>query len=65
LHDLAAAAAATDRPAAARLLEAKSEVEADLATSAPPATLAADLERLVATAGTAAVATGLPAPAPC
>lgn len=63
LHDLAAAAAEADRSAAARLLEAKQRVEADLATNAD--SLAADLAALAPTVRAALVATGQPAPAAC
>ena len=63
LHDVAAAAAEVDRSAAARLLEAKQQVEAALATNAD--SLAADLAALAPTVRAAVVATGQPAPSPC
>lgn len=62
LHELASAVADTDRPVAARLLEAKEAVEADLRRSAP--NLAADLDRLVAASREAMAKTG-PGPGPC
>ena len=46
LHTLARALDPVDRAAAARLLEDKERVEADFREAAPPAALAADLDRL-------------------
>lgn len=46
LHDIAAAAEDVDRSSAARLLEAKQAVEANLEAMAAPG-LASDLERLI------------------
>lgn len=63
LHDIAAAAAETDRAAAARLLEAKQRVEASLATNAD--SLAGDLAGLAPTVRAALVATGRPGPPTC
>jgi hypothetical protein len=47
LHELARALEHVDRALTARLLEAKNAIEADLAVDQPPASLAADLDRLV------------------
>ncbi|MGH9152451.1 MAG: hypothetical protein ACRD03_08660 [Acidimicrobiales bacterium] len=63
LHELASEAAAADRGAASRLLEAKEAVERGLAGE--PATLAADLDRLLDATGGAIRATGGPTPKPC
>jgi hypothetical protein len=63
LHELADEAAGDDRAAAADLLEAKEAVEADLAGSS--ASLADDLDTLVAATRAAIRATGDPVPAGC
>lgn len=63
LHDLASAAAETDRATSARLLEAKQRVEASLAASGD--SLAAGLAALAPTVRAALVATGEPKPAAC
>lgn len=47
LHVLANALEKLDRALTARLLEAKNTIEADLAFDPPPASLAADLDRLI------------------
>ena len=47
LHELARALEPVDRASTARLLEAKNTIEADLASDPPPASLAADLDRLI------------------
>lgn len=63
LHELAAEAAASDRAAAARLLEAKEAVERDLAGE--PSVLRADLDRLLEATRLAIRAIGEPTPEPC
>ena len=63
LHELAATTARTDRPAAARLLEAKEAVETALEHASP--TIPQDLGRLADTMRAALTATGREAPAPC
>lgn len=63
LHDIAAAAQRVDRSAAAQLLEAKQQTEADLVTA--PERVAADLAALAPTVRTALLATGRPSPAAC
>lgn len=63
LHELAAETAARDRAASARLLEAKEAVEAGLSQAS--ATLASELDRLVAAAGAAIDAVGEAHPPPC
>ncbi len=47
LHTLARTLEALDRPLAARLLEAKESVEADVNAQTPPPTLGADLDHLI------------------
>lgn len=63
LHELATATAAVDRPAAARLLEAKEAVEHDLDVEGPA--LREELDRLLQASRGAIAATREPAPAPC
>ncbi len=63
LHELAAETAARDRAASARLLEAKEAVEAGLSQAS--ATLASELDGLVAAAGAAIGAVGEARPPPC
>ena len=63
LHELAAETGARDRAASARLLEAKEAVEAALNQAS--ATLASELDRLLATAGAAMGAVGYAHPPPC
>ena len=63
LHELAAAAAAGDRVAAARLLEAKQAVEGDLAGD--PARLGVDIDLLIEATRGALAAVGQPPPRPC
>lgn len=65
VHQLAASAAAHDRPAAGRMLEAKERVERDLETKAPASTLTGDLDALAGTARTAIAATGVARPKTC
>lgn len=64
LHELARLAERTDRPAAARLLEAKQRVEHDLDGPSPPARLAGDLDRLLTTTNAALAAISI-SPPPC
>ncbi len=62
LHDIARETAASDRGAAARLLEAKHAVEHGLQTASPdPAALGTNLDRLGQTTRAALVLTGHPA----
>lgn len=63
IHELAAAAAAGDRVAAARLLEAKQAVEGDLAGD--PARLGVDIDLLIEATRDALAAVGQPPPRPC
>ena len=63
LHELAAATSRVDRPAAARLLEAKEAVETDL--NGTGQALGADLDRLLEATRRAISAVGEPEPAPC
>ena len=63
LHELARQAQATDRPAAARLLEAKQRVEHDLDAGAAPPRLVGDLDRLLAATDAALTAISIPPPA--
>jgi hypothetical protein len=65
VHELAAATTPHDRPAAGRMLERKEQVEADLSTSAPAATLAGDLDRLADAVATAIAASGGAHPGTC
>lgn len=53
LHELAADAASTDRPVAARLLEAKESVETGFSSPPAPAELASHLDALSVAAGDA------------
>jgi cytosine/adenosine deaminase-related metal-dependent hydrolase len=62
LHELARLAERTDRAAAARLLEAKQRVEHDLDGPSPPARLAGDLDRLLATTNAALAASSISPP---
>lgn len=62
LHELARQAQTTDRPAAARLLEAKQRVEHDLDASAAPQRLVGDLDRLLAATDAALTAVSIPPP---
>ena len=64
LHHLAAEVEGTDRPAAAGLLQAKSDVEADfLAEASDPTTVADHIQTLLTAMGTALEAEGLAPPA--
>lgn len=63
IHELAAAAAAGDRVAAARLLEAKQAVEGDLAGD--PARLGVSIDLLIEATRGALAAVGQPPPRPC
>ena len=66
LHTLADTAIDIDRGVAARLLEAKEAVEADLAGPGPDGpTLVTDLEALIVATSDALVATGTPSPPTC
>lgn len=66
LHTLAEEVIAIDRSVAARLLEAKEAVEADLAVAAPDGSaLVTDVEVLVSATADALAATGTPAPPTC
>ncbi len=66
LHDIARETAASDRGAAARLLEAKHAVEHGLQTASPdPAALGTNLDRLGQTTAAALVLTGHPAGQGC
>lgn len=64
LHELARLAERSDRPAAARLLEAKQRVEHDLDGPTPPARLAGDLDRLLVTTNAALAVISI-SPPPC
>ncbi len=63
LHGLATLSARSDRAAAARLLEAKQQVESGFDDGAP--SLAQDLDALAGATRSAIVASGLPDPGPC
>jgi hypothetical protein len=63
LHDLARQTQATDRSAAARLLEAKQRVEHDLDASSAPQRLVGDLDQLLAATNGALTAISIPPPA--
>jgi hypothetical protein len=66
LHDIARETAASDRGAAARLLEAKQAVERELGSSpSDPAALGSNLARLGDTTRAALVLTGHPAEHRC
>ncbi len=66
LHAIADATTDVDRRTAARLLEAKEAIESDLANPATnTATMAADLETLIAATTAALEATGTAAPSTC
>lgn len=62
LHLVAAAVEAVDRPAAAALLTAKQQVEADLGADPPGPGLADDLEELLSATREALARIGLSAP---
>lgn len=62
LHDLARQVQRTDRPAAARLLEAKQRVERDLDAGAIPQRLVGDLDRLLVATDAALTAVSIPPP---
>jgi cytosine/adenosine deaminase-related metal-dependent hydrolase len=62
LHELARQAQRTDRPTAARLLEAKQRVEHDLDAGAAPQRLAGDLDRLLAATDAALTVISIPSP---
>ena len=63
LHDLARQAQTADRPAAARLLEAKQRVEHDLDAGATPQRLVGDLDRLLVATDAALTAISILPPA--
>jgi hypothetical protein len=63
LHELARQTQRTDRPVAARLLEAKQRVEHDLDADAAPQRLVGDLDRLLAATDAALTAISIPPPA--
>ena len=65
LHELAAALDTVDRGAAARLLEAKQRVEADLADPARAGSVGHDLDALAVRVADAMVAAGVARPDPC
>jgi cytosine/adenosine deaminase-related metal-dependent hydrolase len=62
LHELARQAQRTDRPVAARLLEAKQRVGHDLDAGAAPQRLAGDLDRLLAATDAALTVISSPSP---
>jgi hypothetical protein len=62
LHDLARQTQGADRPAAARLLEAKQRVEHDLDAGATPQRLVGDLDQLLAATDTALTVISIPPP---
>ena len=63
LHDLARQVEGADRPAAARLLEAKQRVERDLDAGATSQQLVGDLDQLLVATGAALTAISIPPPA--